>query len=271
VSQVRPAIDWAGLTARVQNVAVEEHTFFDLESDPGFRKYITGEVWLLGDLDRSRLVNIDRASFSRESEDYRVIARAMQTEISQFKTEFVQAPRRAKVAIKRRLDQQRALVHATSRLALAVNDLSDSTLPSSNNGAIRVTRSRGLLDDLRDLGAVTAVRTGSDPHSHPYRLKVASDGRRVLVEVDAVLAEPRVEIGKHHYAVKLVEGHESDPPIIIKQRPRQIVLNLGHAVFEGHLRHSAVEVVLSLELAYLLGGGSDEALYDRVLTLMSHA
>jgi len=42
LSQVRPSVEWSGLTARVQNVAVEERTFFDLESDPGFRKYISG-------------------------------------------------------------------------------------------------------------------------------------------------------------------------------------------------------------------------------------
>src|SRR4029453_13989171 len=75
LSQVRPAADWSGVTVRVQNVAVEERSFFDLESDPGFRKYITGEIWLLGEIDRARLINIDRASFSRESNDYRAIAR----------------------------------------------------------------------------------------------------------------------------------------------------------------------------------------------------
>ena len=69
LSQVRPSADWSGLTVRVQNVAVEERSFFDLESDPGFRKYITGEVWLLGEVDRARLINIDRASFNRESID----------------------------------------------------------------------------------------------------------------------------------------------------------------------------------------------------------
>jgi hypothetical protein len=66
---------WMGITARMQNVAVEEHTFFDVTSDPGFRKYISGEVWILGDVDRERLINIDRASFNRECRDYEVVQR----------------------------------------------------------------------------------------------------------------------------------------------------------------------------------------------------
>ncbi len=161
LSQVRPSIEWSGLTARVQNVAVEERTFFDLESDPGFRKYIAGEVWLLGEADRTRLINIDRASFNRESGDYRAIARAMQAEIVKFKAECVQAPQRAKVAIKRRLDQQVALIDTARRMSAAITARSDAAearvaFPSSNNGSIRANRARGLLDDLQELGAVAA-------------------------------------------------------------------------------------------------------------------
>ena len=70
LNQKRAQADWSGLTARVQNVAVEEHTFFDVTADPGFRKYISGEIWLLGDVDRERLINIDRSSFNRECSDY---------------------------------------------------------------------------------------------------------------------------------------------------------------------------------------------------------
>src|SRR5262245_43523216 len=123
LSQVRPSVDWIGLTARVQNVAVEERTFFDVESDHGFRKYIAGEVWLLGDLDRTHLINIDRTSFNREAPDYRAVARLMQGEITRFKADCVQAPQRAKVAVKRRLDQHLALVAAAQRLGKALEAL----------------------------------------------------------------------------------------------------------------------------------------------------
>ena len=81
VSQQRAIPSWSGLTARVQNVAVEERTFFDVTADPGFRKYIAGEVFLLGDVDTDRLININRTSFNRESKDYALVQRFVAGEI----------------------------------------------------------------------------------------------------------------------------------------------------------------------------------------------
>jgi hypothetical protein len=275
LSQTRPAPYWAGITARVQNVAVEERTFFGLDRDPGFRKYITGEVWLTGDVDRSRLVNIDRASFSRESPDYRAVERCMQTEIAQFKRKFVQAPRRAKVALKRRLDQQVGLLQATQRLADAATRVADpdergvNPFHTSNNGGIRRKRSRGLIEDLQDLGGIVAVMDIASPH--PYRLKVAADGQRVLVEVDSSVAQPQIKLCGHTYGLALVEGSGADPPVLLKRRPREIVLNLGHPCFSGHPKRSAVETVIALELAYLMGAHDAGHLYDGVLMLLADA
>jgi Histidine kinase-, DNA gyrase B-, and HSP90-like ATPase len=277
ISQVRPSVEWTGLTARVQNVAVEERTFFDLESDPGFRKYISGEVWLLGDVDRARLVNIDRASFSREAPDYRAIARVMQGEIQRFKVECVQAPQRAKVAIKRRLDQQIALRTAADKLAkaveisLSVGDAPVSGLPSSSKGSLRRSRERGLIDDLRALGALVAVeREGVRQMNRPYALRVADDGRHILVDVADSLVQPRIRIGRAAYAVRTVEARPVDPPLIVRNRPREIVLNLGHDLFRGQIRQAAVETAMALEFAYLTAGTrSDDDLYDGVLTLLA--
>ena len=216
MSQSRPAVDWAGLTARVQNVAVEEHTFFDLESDPGFRKYISGEVWLMGDIDRSRLVNIDRASFSREAPDYRAVARCMQAEIAEFKKNFVQAPRRAKVAVKRRLEEQVSLLAAARRVADAATRLADpddrglKPFSTSNNGSVRKQRSRALLDDLHDLDVITDVAAMTSPQS--YRLKLAADGQRILVEVDPSVAQPWVHLCGDRYHIALVEGRPAEVP-----------------------------------------------------------
>jgi Histidine kinase-, DNA gyrase B-, and HSP90-like ATPase len=274
LSQVRPSVDWSGLTVRVQNVAVEERSFFDLESDPGFRKYITGEVWLLGEVDRARLINIDRASFNRESNDYRAIARAMQAELVKFKAEAVQAPQRAKVAIKRRLDQQVALVEAARKLSRAVSVVtadaqsSEKPFPSSNNGSIRGARSRGVVDDLQALGAVVAIEPADPARKQPYRLRVADDGRRVLVEVDEELVNPKVALAGKNYGLRLVEGRPSDPPLIVKNRPRELVFNLAHGAFGGQIRDAALEMVMALEFAYLMGAAGEE-LYDRVLELFT--
>src|SRR5205085_2696176 len=87
LNQRRARAEWTGLTARVQNVAVEEHSFFDVTSDPGFRKYISGEVWLLGEVDRERLINIDRSSFNRECIDYQAVQRVMSRAIVDFKSQ----------------------------------------------------------------------------------------------------------------------------------------------------------------------------------------
>jgi hypothetical protein len=276
LSQVRPSVDWSGLTIRVQNVAVEERSFFDLESDPGFRKYITGEVWLLGEVDRARLINIDRASFNRESNDYRAIAPAMQAELIKFKAEAVQAPQRAKVAIKRRLDQQVALVAAARKLSRAVSlattdaQGSEGAFPSSNNGSIRGARARGVVDDLQGLGAVVAIEPADPARRQPYRLRVAGDGRRVLVEVDEALVNPKVPLGGKSYGLRLVEGRPTDPPLIVKNHPRELVFNLAHGVFGGEIRDAALEMVMALEFAYLLDAGGDgESLYDRVLQLFA--
>jgi hypothetical protein len=275
LSQVRPSSDWSGLTARVQNVAVEERTFFDLESDPGFRKYITGEVWLLGEIDRARLINIDRSSFNRESSDYRAVARAMQAELARFKAECVQAPQRAKVAIKRRLDQQVAIIETARKLSAAATSEDPKTtgpiaFPSSNNGPIRAKRSRGLLEDLQDLGAVVALEPNDVARKQSYRLRIAGDGRRVLVEMQNNLAHPTIAIAGAQYALAFVEGRVSDPPLIVKNRPRALVFNLTHEVFGGQIRPAALEMVMALELAYLLGAPrGDEDLYDRVLGLLA--
>jgi hypothetical protein len=274
LSQVRPSADWSGLTVRVQNVAVEERSFFDLESDPGFRKYITGEVWLLGEVDRARLINIDRASFNRESIDYRAVARAMQAELVKFKAEAVQAPQRAKVAIKRRLDQQVAFIEAARKLSTSVSaatgETEDGSFPSSNNGSIRVVRARGVVDDLHELGAVVAIEPTDPARKQPYRLRVAGDGRRVLVEVDDSLVNPRIALAGKTYGLRLVEGRPTDAPLIVKNRPRELVFNLAHGVFGGEIREAALELVIALEFAYLSGAGrGGEELYDRVLELFT--
>jgi hypothetical protein len=278
LSQVRPSIDWSGLTARVQNVAVEERTFFDLETDPGFRKYISGEIWLLGEVDRVRLINIDRASFNRESPDYRAVARFMQAEIARFKAECVQAPQRAKVAIKRRLDQQIALCSAAEKISgalISMLDDSDSAprgLPSSNNGRLKQRRARGLLDDLQQLGAVVVVEQADRGRTRPYAMRVAEDGERIVVDVTDELLQPSISFAGADYALRTLEARRSDPPVMIQNRPRQILFNLAHEVFHGEVRQAAIEMVMALELAYLIGAGrSDEDFYNRVLSLLAAA
>jgi hypothetical protein len=198
----------------------------------------------------------------------------MQIELARFKAERVQAPQRAKVAIKRRLDQQVAVVEAAQKLSAALSahhePTRSSVLPSSNNGRIRANRTRGLLDDLQELGAVVVLEADDCARKQPYRLRIASDGRRVLVDVRDTLVHPKVEIANARYSLSFVEGRVTDPPVIVNNRPRRLLFNLSHEVFGGQIRQTAFEMVMALEFAYLLGGQrSDEDLYDRVLALLA--
>ena len=88
-AQAKALPRWSGLTARVQNVAVETGTFFQVESDPGFRRYVTGEVFVSGDVDTDRLINIDRDSFNAESPDYQTIRRYLTRVLTDFKRQSV--------------------------------------------------------------------------------------------------------------------------------------------------------------------------------------
>jgi hypothetical protein len=198
----------------------------------------------------------------------------MQEELARFKIECVQAPQRAKVAIKRRLDQQIALCAAAEKLSnaltAALDDVELRGLPSSNNGRLRQPRARGLLDDLQALGAVVAVREADPARKHPYTMRVADDGRRIVVEVTDALAQPRLGLAGCMYALRAVEARPNDPPVIVQNRPRQIIFNLAHDVFRGEVRQAAIEMVMALELAYLIAPHrSDEDLYNRVLTLLA--
>lgn len=138
LNQQHASPSWSGLTARVQNVAVEEQTFFDLTTDPGFRKYITGEVWIHGEVDNDRLINIDRSSFNRESADYQVLQRFLRRSIVEFKATNVQRPQRQKVAIRRRLEQHRSMTRALQQIAVKAVDRGDVVAPARDFGACRI-------------------------------------------------------------------------------------------------------------------------------------
>ena len=125
------------------------------------------------------------------------------------------------------------------------------------------------MDDLQTLGAVVAVRE-SQVRSRPYVLRVAEDGHRILVEVEERILHPKVSLAGAQYALRIVEGRTTDPPLILRNRPREIVFNLSHDVFGGCVRRGVMEMVMALEFSFLTAPTrSDEDLYDAILTLLS--
>lgn len=262
LSQAKADVNWSGISARVQHVAVEERTFFDIESDPGFRKYIAGSVWVFGDVDTARLINIDRASFNRESRDYAFVQRYMTQVISSFKTDHVQQPQRKKVTARKTLDwHTRALasVQSVAEHAGALLEQHGVTrLPASNNGRMHIVRERTIESDLARLG-VSTHRVDAD------RATIFVDEHgEVAAHVPENLVAPRVSVGDRSYAFRLAEARATDPPVLISARPRAITVNLAHP----SIACERVDVGVALEIAYLVAGAiSSEALYDAMLTL----
>lgn len=272
LSQKRAQADWFGLTARVQNVAVEEHTFFDVTSDPGFRKYISGEVWLVGEVDRERLINIDRSSFNRECVDYQAVQRFMSRAIVEFKARNVQRPQRQKVEARRVLDEHihalRAIEKVANRAAEILNSAGVRGLPASEPERGSLRKRRNVIDVLNDAGAEVIVEADRDRADRSYELDVSSDGRRVCATVGLGVTEPRVSIGGLDYRIEYAVADPKDPPLVIRNRPRQIVFNTTHPMHAGGSRRGKYEMSLALELAYLLDSSNAAAVYEQMVLFL---
>lgn len=273
VNQQRAVPAWSGLTARVQNVAVEERTFFEVESDPGFRKYITGELFLLGDVDTDRVININRTSFNRESHDYGLVQRFVASEIESFKRQKVAQPQRQKVDLRRALENYRQLLSKVEEVVAhadqALRGSDKAGLPSSKNGSLSKAEPVDLETQLQAHGAETRVSDDGVP-SAGYRIDRPENGDGLRVFIAPSLAVPTVEAGGACYALSFRRGRPVGPAVIVKNRPREIVFNTGHPAIGEDFSSSRAPLALALELSYLLPREEGvEGLYDQVLGFIS--
>jgi hypothetical protein len=264
LSQKRARAEWTGLTARVQNVAVEEHSFFDVTSDPGFRKYISGEVWLLGEIDRERLINIDRSSFNRECVDYQAIQRVMSRAIVEFKAQGVQRPQRQKVAVRRVLENHVRSLQAIGKVANRAADSHDGRLPSSETKRSLKDR-HGIRDALEQLHAEIIFDEARSATDLRYELDLSDDGLHVQVTVGSALLEPSVAVGDYEYRVEYSAGSDDGPPVVVRNRPRAIIFNTDHPVYASGDPARKFEMSLALELAYLFDNSDAAAVYEQML------
>lgn len=272
LNQKRAQANWAGLTTRVQNVAVEQHTFFDVTADPGFRKYITGEVWILGDVDRERLINIDRSSFNRESADYHAVQRFMSRAIVDFKSQSVQRPQRQKVTVRRALDDHvralRAIGTITEQAALILEEAGIKGLPSSEQGRGHLDNRTGIVEMLTEANADVTVDDTREADDLSYSIELSEDGRRIEATIGPGLAEPRVRVGTAEYRVTSACATAEDPPVLIRNRPREIIFNTAHAAHLTGDRQRKYQLSLALELAFLLERTDPGGVYQRMLSFL---
>jgi hypothetical protein len=271
LSQSHVSTSWAGLTARVQNVAVEERTFFDVESDPGFRKYLTGEIFLFGDIDRSRLINIDRASFNRESDDYRGAQRFLSHEIVEFKAQQIQAPRRQKMLLRRRAEGLRDVLVGIREACEAADRWCDAAqtgpLPSSRVRLSRVSRDVTFANIFAEDSVKIRVGTTSGPDG--IDVEMGSSTEDAVIAIGPWLDSPEISVSGRKYSLRVVRS-PSPYPVVVRERPREIVVNLEHPALMRASRDSA-RLAVVLELAYLVTPAADaDDLYERVLEISSH-
>jgi hypothetical protein len=266
LQQLNVIPSWSGLTARVQNVAVEEGTFFDVTSDAGFRKYITGEMYLFGSVDQDRLINIDRSSFNRECRDYSVVQRYVAREIHEFKSQAVQASQRRKVVVRQALARRVEMVESIARVAGLAEELCDwRWLPSSKNGRIRGGATPTLKQELRKLGARVRLVERSG-RSEPFALALDEGATKIVASVPERFANPRVRFRDVDYKITLVAGSGRGAPLVIKNRPREIVFDTRHAAHEIEAGDPKYHVSFALEIAHLLSVETGDSLYEMMLS-----
>jgi hypothetical protein len=121
---------------------------------------------------------------------------------------------------------------------------------------------------LKDLGADVIVAPDSDSTDRSYTLDVSSNGRGVRATVGSGIAEPRVCVGGLEYRIEYAFAKPTDPPLVIRNRPRQIVFNTSHPMHAGDSRPGKYEMSLALELAYLLDNSDAAAVYDQMVSFL---
>jgi hypothetical protein len=92
----------------------------------------------------------------------------------------------------------------------------------------------------------------------------------VRVELDASIVDPVVTAGGYDYRVQFARAGTEAPAIVIRNRPRRIVINLDHPSHRGSRSEGKIQMGLALEMAYLMGGANDgAAVYERMLDFLA--
>jgi hypothetical protein len=122
---------------------------------------------------------------------------------------------------------------------------------------------RSLSDALNEIGC--DVRVGGDG---AYRVEVNEKGR-VVCRLPSSFDEPSVEMLGKEYRLIFGYARESDLPVIIRNRPREVVFNLNHSALKQK-GPGAVARALGLEITYLNSAdGEIDGFFESVLDLLA--
>jgi hypothetical protein len=99
----------------------------------------------------------------------------------------------------------------------------------------------------------------SPPADRPARIPAGLPGGRGITE-------PRVKIAGSEYRIEYAIANPTDPPLVIRNRPKQIVFNTSHPIHNGGSRPGKYEMSLALELAYLLDSSDAAAVYEQMVS-----
>jgi hypothetical protein len=109
------------------------------------------------------------------------------------------------------------------------------------------------------------------PDDLGYELKVSTDGSQICAVIGPRIADPYVTANGAKYGVVFAQGRVSDPPILLRNRPRRIIFNLAHPAHADGQKPAKYQLSFALELAYLLdetGMADGAGVYDRMVALM---
>jgi hypothetical protein len=196
----------------------------------------------------------------------------MSRTITEFKSGSVQRPQREKVQVRRILEAHVGTLRAVERVAQHAGEVLAAAgkrgLPSSEPGRRSLRNRQSIVEALADAKADVVVDQDRPRDDLRYDLEIGDRELRVRATVGVGITEPRVRVGNLEYRLAYAAGRGDDPPVLIRNRPREIVFNAGHPAHTSAQRQLKYQLSLALELAYLLDADDAAALYERMVSFM---
>jgi len=188
----------------------------------------------------------------------------------EFKTSRVQAPQRAKVPVRRALQEHLEVLAAVEAIVSHAHKMNDGTeLPVSGPNKTVRGPALSLADILTEAGARVIRQDEVSRKGYEIRTGQADSKIEVLLEPD--LLDPRFTVDGKSYSIQIVRGNAASPPIVLKERRSRVIINAGHPSFATGLTRSRVAGCVALEMASLINtpSGSADSLYELVQSLLA--